>query len=184
MNTNDSQPAEAPQGDLDDLGGTYTLDDGHPGSYSHEAVVRVQSDSSVNVACSCGEWERVGEVRFGDEGDTAVLAAWEAHVYQATGRKSAKANEGFCESPVGVTMAVVSGRDVVFLWSCLQHADEWATTLEAEFGMTPERAAQPTPSAKCGHQGTQPMVAVAVDSSEYAVEVDMSAVYSANGGAR
>lgn len=185
MNTNDIQPDEARQGDLDDRPGTtYALDDGRPGSGNHEAVVRVQSDATVHVACSCGDWERVGEALFGREGDTAVLAAWEEHVYQATGRESMAPDKGFCESPVGVTMAVVSGRDIVFLWSCLQHADEWATTLESEFGMMPERAARPTPSAKCGHQGSQSMLSVAIDAAEYAVEVDMGAVYSANGGFR
>lgn len=82
----DARSAEVQQGDLDDLPGTYTLDDGHPGSYDHEAEVSVQADATVTVTCTCGEWERTGAVRFGDEADTAVLAEWEAHVYQATGR--------------------------------------------------------------------------------------------------
>lgn len=65
---------------------TYTIDDGHPGSYDHEAVVSVQSDATVTVACTCGDWTRTGQARFGDDGDTVVLAEWEAHVYRATGR--------------------------------------------------------------------------------------------------
>jgi hypothetical protein len=80
MNTNDSQPAEARQGDLDDLPGTYTFDDGHAGSYDHEATVSVGDDATVTVTCACGEWERTAF------GDAAVLAEWEAHVYTATGR--------------------------------------------------------------------------------------------------
>jgi hypothetical protein len=83
MNTNDSQPAEARQGDLDDLPGTYTFDDGHAGSYDHEATVSVGDDATVTVTCACGEWERTAF------GDAAVLAEWEAHVYQATGRSQA-----------------------------------------------------------------------------------------------
>lgn len=86
MNTNTTDTAEARQGDLDDLPGTYTLDDGHAGSYDHEATVSVGGDTTVTVTCSCGEWAQAGEARFGDEGDTAVLAAWEAHVYKETGR--------------------------------------------------------------------------------------------------
>lgn len=81
---NDSQPAEARQGDLDDLPGTYTIDDGDAGSYDHEATVSVGDDATVTVTCSCGKWELAGAF-----GDTAVLAEWEAHVYQATGRAAA-----------------------------------------------------------------------------------------------
>lgn len=183
MNQNDNRPTEVLQGDLDDLPGTYTLDDGNPGSYDHEAVVSVASGATVTVTCTCGEWEQDGDVRFDDKGDTAVMAAWKAHVYESTGRKAPE--PGLCESPVAVTMAVMSGRDIVFLWSCLRHADEFATDLEAEFGMAPERAARLTPTAKCGHQGSQSMVSLAVDSVEYAVEVDMDAVRAFNrGGAR
>jgi len=189
MEQNDNRSQEVQQGDLDDLPGTYTLDDGHPGSYDHEAVVSVGTDATVTVKCTCGAWEQTGEVRFGDEGDTAVLAEWEAHVYKATGRRATEPvtvpnldDEGFCASPVGVTMAVMSGLDIVFLWSCLQHADEWATALESEFGMAPERAARPTPTALCGHQGSQSLVSVAVDSVGYAVEVDMDAVRAFNRG--
>lgn len=216
MEQNDNRSHEVGQGDLDDLPGTYTLDDGHPGSYDHEATVSVESDATVTVKCTCGEWKQTGEVRFGDDGDTAVLAAWETHVYEATGRKAPKSEadrcmsegcvkpedgtgsgycsyecfakceeDAYCEAPVGVTLAVMSGLDIVFLWSCLQHADEWATTLESEFGMAPERAARQTPTALCGHQGRQSMVSVAVDSVEYAVEVDMDALRAFNqGGAR
>jgi len=180
MEQNDNRSQEVRQGDLDDLPGTYTLDDGHPSSYDHEAVVSVASDATVVVKCTCGEWEQTGEVRFGNQGDTAVLAAWESHVYESTGRKALE--PGLCESPVAVTMAVMSGRDIVFLWSCLQHADEFATDLESEFEMAPERSARLTPSAKCGHQGSQSMVSVAVDSVEYAVEVDMDAVRAFNRG--
>lgn len=216
MNTKPTETTEVRQGDLDDAAGTYTIDDGHPGSYNHEAVVSVGEGAIVTVTCTCGEWKQTGEVRFGDDGDTAVLAAWEAHVHEATGRKAPKSEadrcmaEGcmkhedgtgsgycsyecfakceedvYCEAPVGVTLAVMSGLDIVFLWSCLQHADEWATTLESEFGMAPERAARLTPTALCGHQGRQSLVSVAVDSVEYAVEVDMDAVRAFNqGGAR
>jgi hypothetical protein len=86
MNQNDNRSQEVGQGDLDDLPGTYTIDDGHPGSYDHESVVSVGADASVTVACACGEWTRTGTARFGDEGDTAVLAEWENHVRTATGR--------------------------------------------------------------------------------------------------
>jgi hypothetical protein len=86
INQKPTDTTEARQGDLDDLPGTYTLDDGHAGSYDHEATVSVGDGATVTVTCSCGEWTQTGEARFGDEGDTAVLAAWEVHVYKATGR--------------------------------------------------------------------------------------------------
>jgi hypothetical protein len=86
MKQKTTETAEAQQGDLDDLPGTYTIDDGHAGSYDHEATVSVGDDAVVTVTCSCGDWAQTGAPRFGDEGDTAVLAAWEAHVYKATGR--------------------------------------------------------------------------------------------------
>lgn len=86
MNTEKTtDTAEARQGDLDDLPGTYTLDDGHAGSYDHEATVSVEG-AAVTVACTCGGWDQTGEARFNDDGDTTVLAAWKVHVYKATGR--------------------------------------------------------------------------------------------------
>lgn len=87
MNTKKAtEAAELWQGDLDDLAGTYTIDDGHAGSYDHEATVSVGDGAAVTVTCSCGQWEQTGEARFGDDGGPAVLAAWKAHVYKATGR--------------------------------------------------------------------------------------------------
>jgi hypothetical protein len=107
MNTNETtDTAETRQGDLDDLPGTYTIDDGHAGSYDHEATVSVGGEATVTVTCSCGEWEQTGGARFGDEGDTAVLAAWEAHVYEATGRGAAAPKE--CARR-GCTASVMSG---------------------------------------------------------------------------
>ena len=84
MEQNDNRSQEVQQGDLDDLPGAYTLDDGHPGSYEHEAVVSVGTDATVTAACACSGW--TGTARFGDEGDTAVLVQWENHVLEATGR--------------------------------------------------------------------------------------------------
>lgn len=169
-----------------------TIDDGHPLSYEHEAEEHLDHETgTVELVCECGNWSGKGTFDQDTwEADEAVQSEWMAHVYSATGRQAPKPeavesnvdDEGFCESPVRVTMAVSHGIDIVFLWSCLQHADEWATTLEAEFGMAPERAARRTASAKCGHQGNQSMVSVAVDSVEFAVEVDMDAVRAFNRG--
>ena len=188
------------------------MDDGHPLSYEHQAEERLDHENgTVTLVCECGNWSGEGTYDPETwETNDEVVSKWAAHVYQATGREVpqaqcladdctrsedgngsgycsyecfAKSEEAeYCDAPVGVTMAVMSGRDIVFLWSCLQHADEWATTLEAEFGMVPERAARLTPSAKCGHQGSQSMVSVEVDSVEYAVEIDMDAVRAFNQG--
>lgn len=167
---------------------SIVIDDGHPLSYEHQAEERLNhTDGTVTLVCECGTWS--GEGTYDPETwetDDDVVPAWRTHVYEATGRKAPEGPKidelGFCEAPVGVTMAVMSGLDIVFLWSCLQHADEWATALEAEFGMAPERAARLTPNAKCGHQGNQSLVSVAVDSVEYAVQVDMDAVRAFNRG--
>lgn len=188
------------------------MDDGHPLSYDHQADERLDHENgTVTLVCECGNWSGQGTFDPDTwEAGEEVQDKWAAHVYQATGREVPKAEclaedcmkpaddsssgycsyecfakceeDAYCDAPVGVTMAVMSGLDIVFLWSCLQHADEWATTLEAEFGMAPERAARVTPKALCGHQGRQSLVSVAVDSVEYAVEIDMDAVRAFNQG--
>jgi hypothetical protein len=168
---------------------SIVIDDGHPLSYEHQAEERLNhTNGTVTLVCECGTWS--GEGTFDPETwetNDEVVSKWAAHVYQTTGREVPKREArddsgGFCDAPVGVTLAVMSGLDIVFLWSCVQHADEWATTLEAEFGMAPERAARLTPTAKCGHQGNQSLVSVAVDSVEYAVQVGVDAVRAFNRG--
>lgn len=83
--TKTTETPQTGQGDLDDLPGTYTLDDGHTGSYDHEAAVSV-GDSTVTVACSCGQWTQTGDASVDEEGDTVLLPVWKRHVYKATGR--------------------------------------------------------------------------------------------------
>jgi len=94
--------------------------------------------------------------------------------------------EGFCESQVRVTMAVIDDRDLVFLWSCLQHADQFALDLEEEFGMVPERAALGSESMGCGHQGRRAMASMVLgddeDEPSDVIEIDMDAVRAFNRG--
>ncbi|MEU5155624.1 hypothetical protein [Glycomyces sp. NPDC021274] len=94
--------------------------------------------------------------------------------------------EEACEAQAAVTMAVTSGSDLVFLWSCLRHADEFAAELEASFGMVPVRAARGSQSMECGHQGRRPMISLLVDEEDDvpsdAGDIDMNEVRA--GGAR
>lgn len=69
---------------LDDWGGLHTLDDGHPGSYDHEALATTDS-VTVTLTCQCGEWSGSASADT-DEEPADLFGAWEAHVYRATGR--------------------------------------------------------------------------------------------------
>lgn len=65
---------------LDDWEGCYTVDDGHPGSYAHEAVATTDS-ATVTLTCQCGGWSE--SVPVGDDEPTGLFDAWKAHVHAA-----------------------------------------------------------------------------------------------------
>jgi hypothetical protein len=108
--------ADAPDdaGWLDDWGGLHTLDDGHPDSYSHEAVATTDS-VTVTLTCECGTWAGSAPADT-DEAPAGLFGAWEAHVYKATDRWPAdeerdeigdRLDEGLCAGcgspcPVGL----------------------------------------------------------------------------------
>lgn len=65
---------------LDDWEGCYTVDDGHPASYAHEAVATVDGDT-VTLTCQCGGWSE--SVPVGDDEPTGLFDSWKAHVHAA-----------------------------------------------------------------------------------------------------
>jgi len=71
---------------LDDWGGLHSLDDGHPGSYDHEAVAATDGDA-VTLTCQCGAWTGYAPCAEGDA--EGLLAEWRDHVHAATGRLQA-----------------------------------------------------------------------------------------------
>ncbi|WP_100448835.1 hypothetical protein [Glycomyces xiaoerkulensis] len=74
---------------LDDWGGLHSLDDGHDGSYVHEAVAG-RDGGAVTLTCQCGAWSGSAPVD-GVEEPEDLFGRWEAHVYEATGRREAPA---------------------------------------------------------------------------------------------
>lgn len=81
---------QALPGQPDDGGGTYTLDNGHPGSYDHEATPHYDYGLMVvTLSCECGKWSAAAAIDPDEDTDdepNALLAKWEAHVYAATGQ--------------------------------------------------------------------------------------------------
>lgn len=73
---------------LDDWGGLHTLDDGHDGSYDHEALAG-RGDGTVTLTCQCGAWSGSAPAE-GDDEPEALFGGWKVHVYEATGRLTAE----------------------------------------------------------------------------------------------
>jgi hypothetical protein len=111
---------------LDDWGGVHTLDDGHSGSYAHEAVATTDS-VTVTLTCQCGDWSGSAPADT-DQAPADLFGQWELHVYQSTGRdQAAEVSESVDERcPCG---AVVKDGNP---WCSYQHYLEYDLVVEAE----------------------------------------------------
>lgn len=83
-----TNPTHLIPGWLDDWEGCYTVDDGHPASYAHEAVATVDGDT-VTLTCQCGDWTGSAPADT-DEEPAGLFEQWRSHVYAATGRWKAE----------------------------------------------------------------------------------------------
>lgn len=79
MNTNDTSPGmTSDNGWLEDWGGIFTVDNGYPSAYDHEALAGRDGDA-ITLTCQCGTWTGYAPAAEGDA--EYMFAEWRNHVH-------------------------------------------------------------------------------------------------------